>query len=84
MRIDSAKLSLAETLRSSTGPDGEEETSVTEPLVVAGRDWANDADIDSPEYNADFEEVTSSLAAKCPVARSEVGRGTGSRAAMRP
>lgn len=48
---------------------------MTEPLVVADRDWANDADIDSPEYNAHFEEVNSTLAAKCPVAHSEVGQG---------
>ena len=44
-------------------------------MIVAGRDWANDADIDAPEYNTDFDENTRALAEKVPVAHSKVGRG---------
>jgi len=41
----------------------------------AGRDWLNDADLDSPEFNENYDEVIETLVTKCPVARSNVGHG---------
>lgn len=46
-----------------------------EAVHVAGRDWSNDADLDAPDFNDNFNEVVSTLAGVCPVSRSEVGTG---------
>ncbi|MFJ8812967.1 cytochrome P450 [Amycolatopsis thermoflava] len=39
------------------------------------RDMFNDFDIESPEFNERFDNVLNAMAAKCPMARSEVGHG---------
>lgn len=40
-----------------------------------GRDHFNDFDLDSPEFNSDYDIVLTELLDRCPVAQSKVGRG---------
>lgn len=42
---------------------------------VFERDMFKDFDFESPEFNERFDEVLNEMAAKCPMARSEVGHG---------
>ncbi len=41
----------------------------------AMRDHFSDFDLDSPEFNDDYDDVLTELLEKCPVAHSKVGRG---------
>lgn len=41
----------------------------------AMRDHFSDFDLDSTEFNDDYDEVLAELLEKCPVAHSKVGRG---------
>jgi cytochrome P450 len=43
--------------------------------TVFERDMFRDFDIESPEFNERFDDVLNEMAAKCPMARSEVGHG---------
>lgn len=49
--------------------------SVNTGRVGTKRDHVNDFDMNSPEFNEEYEQVVLELPVTCPVARSEVGHG---------
>src|ERR1700710_45360 len=51
------------------------EVEMTAAEQARTRDHATDFDMDSPEFNENYDEVLADLLDRCPVAHSTVGRG---------